>query len=137
MIFLIRNFIKYASNSVKLISLGRKIIVPCEIAVKDVIPAIKALLAEKLASKGYSQKEIAEILDISIAEVNYLLKGKRGDEEMKKELKSDDNFMDLLNSFVDKLANDHSSDPLSLCILCSYARRKVLKQEQACPYDLP
>lgn len=123
--------------SVKVRILPKKIIVPCEVAVKDVIPAIKALLAIKLSERGYSQKEIAEILDISIAEVNYLLKGKRGDEELKKILSKDSDFMDLLESFSRKIVNNEkSTDPLSLCVLCSYARRKVLKQEQACPYDI-
>ncbi|BFH72489.1 hypothetical protein SJAV_04330 [Sulfurisphaera javensis] len=117
--------------------LPKKIIVPCEVAVKDVIPAIKALIATELSARGFSQKEIAEILTISIAEVNYLLKGKRGDEQLKKILSSDADFMDLLNSFTQKIvSNDNGADPLSLCILCSYARRKILKQEQACPYDI-
>lgn len=120
-----------------MISLPKKIVVPCEIAVKDVIPAIKALLAIKLSAKGYSQKEIAEMLDISIAEVNYLLKGKRGDEQTKKVLSDDPDFMDLLDSFAQKiLSNEFEDDPISLCVLCSYARRKVLKQEQSCPYDI-
>lgn len=110
---------------------------PCEVAVKDVIPAIKAILVIELTSKSYSQKEIAEMLDISIAEVNYLLKGKRGDEQMKKILLSDEDFMDLVKSFTQKLISDNNgNEALSLCPLCSYARRKILKQQDACPYDI-
>lgn len=117
-------------------ALAKKVIVPCEVAVKDVIPVIKAILVSELFAKNYTQREIAEILNISIAEVNYLLKGKRGDEELKRTLLSDENFMDLVRSFTQKLIHSEEDDPISLCPLCSYARRKVLKQENACPYDI-
>lgn len=119
-------------------TLAKRIIVPCEVAVKDVIPAIKAIIAIELSARNYSQKEIAEFLNISIAEVNYLLKGKRGDEELKKNLLNDEDFMDLVKSFTQKLisSSENETDPISLCPLCSYARRKVLKQEEACPYDI-
>ncbi|MFP3201974.1 MAG: transcriptional regulator [Sulfolobus sp.] len=123
-----------------MIKLKKKIIVPCESSVRDIIPAIRAILAEQLINKGYSQKHIAELLDISVAEVNYLIKGKRGDDGIKEKLKEDEDFMDLLNSFVNKLLSEehsaNSNQNYSLCTLCSYARRKVLKQEPACPYDL-
>ena len=85
---------------------------------------------------GYSQKEIAELLGISVAEVNYLIKGKRGDLEIKEALEKDDDFLDLVNSFINKLVEDNNEELLSLCPLCSYARRKVLKQEPSCPYDI-
>ena len=119
-------------------TLTKKIIVPCEVAVKDVIPAIKAILVIELSARNYSQKEIAEFLSISIAEVNYLLKGKRGDEELKKTLLNDEDFMDLVKSFTQKLISSSvdGTDPISMCPLCSYARRKVLKQEESCPYDI-
>ena len=119
-------------------ALANKIIVPCEVVVKDLIPTIKAILAIELSARNYSQKEIAEFLNISIAEVNYLLKGKRGNEELKKTLLSNENFMDLVRSFTQKLisSDGDGKDLISICPLCSYARRKVLKQEELCPYDI-
>lgn len=102
------------------------------------IPAIRSILAQELIKRGYSQKDIGEVLGISVAEVNYLIKGKRGDLEIKKELENDEDFVDLVNSFVNKLVNEKDSEDtvISLCPLCSYARRKVLKQDSACPYDI-
>lgn len=50
---------------------------PCERAVKYKVPAIKANLARKLKGKGYSQKKIAEFLDVTEAAVSQYLSGKR------------------------------------------------------------
>ena len=119
-------------------TLDKKIVVPCEVVVKDLIPVIKAILAIELSSRNYSQKEIAKILNISIAEVNYLLKGKRGDEKLKRTLLNNENFMDLVKSFTQKLVSSSGDGKnlITICPLCSYARRKVLKQEELCPYDI-
>ncbi|MEM4248277.1 MAG: helix-turn-helix domain-containing protein [Candidatus Nanoarchaeia archaeon] len=50
---------------------------PCEAAAKYKVPAIKADLARKLKGKGYSQKEIADFLDVTEAAVSQYLSGKR------------------------------------------------------------
>jgi hypothetical protein len=55
------------------------LIVPCEIAVKSVIPTVKALLAKELVKKyGLKQDEIAEILGISQSAVSKYTRGARG-----------------------------------------------------------
>jgi predicted transcriptional regulator len=55
------------------------LIVPCEIAVKSVIPAVKALLAKELVEKhGLKQDEVAEILGISQSAVSKYTRKVRG-----------------------------------------------------------
>jgi predicted transcriptional regulator len=55
------------------------LIVPCEIAVKSVIPAVKALIAEELVEKrGLNQDEAAEILGVSQSAVSKYTRKVRG-----------------------------------------------------------
>jgi predicted transcriptional regulator len=47
------------------------LILPCEVAVKSVVPAVKALMAQQLVeSHGLKQDEVAEILGISQSAVS-------------------------------------------------------------------
>jgi len=55
------------------------LIIPCEIAVKSVVPAVKALLAKELVEKrGLKQEEVAEILGISQSAVSKYTRKVRG-----------------------------------------------------------
>jgi predicted transcriptional regulator len=55
------------------------LILPCEIAVKSVVPAVKALLAKELVEKrGLKQDEVAEILGISQSAVSKYTRKVRG-----------------------------------------------------------
>ncbi|MEM3700010.1 MAG: helix-turn-helix domain-containing protein [Candidatus Bathyarchaeia archaeon] len=54
-------------------------IIPCEIAVKSVIPAVKALIAIQLVEKhGLKQEKVAEILGISQSAVSKYARKVRG-----------------------------------------------------------
>jgi predicted transcriptional regulator len=55
------------------------VIIPCEIAVKSVLPAVKALMAIELVEKhGLKQDETAEILGISQSAVSKYTRKVRG-----------------------------------------------------------
>jgi len=55
------------------------LIIPCEVAVKSVVPAVKALLAnELLKTKKLNQTQVAEILGISQSAVSKYNRGVRG-----------------------------------------------------------
>jgi len=55
------------------------LIVPCEIAVKSVVPAVKALIAKELVEKhGLKQAEVAELLGISQSAVSKYTRKVRG-----------------------------------------------------------
>ena len=53
-------------------------ILPCEVAVKSVIPAIRALVAKELEDQGFSQDQIAEILGVSQSAVSKYSRNVRG-----------------------------------------------------------
>jgi hypothetical protein len=55
------------------------LIVPCEIAVKSVIPAVRALMAKELVEKrSLKQDEVAEILGVSQSAVSKYTRKVRG-----------------------------------------------------------
>ncbi len=54
-------------------------ILPCEVAVKSVVPAVKALVATQLVEKnGLKQDEVAQILGISQSAVSRYTRKSRG-----------------------------------------------------------
>lgn len=54
-------------------------IIPCEITVKSVVPAVKALIAKELVEKhGLKQDEVAELLGISQSAVSKYTRKVRG-----------------------------------------------------------
>jgi predicted transcriptional regulator len=68
----------YLSNKNTIISDDR-LIIPCEIAVKSVVPAVKALIAKELVEKhGLKQDEVAELLGISQSAVSKYTRKVRG-----------------------------------------------------------
>ena len=61
-------------------------LMPQEIEVRYVLPALRRELAQKLSEKGLKQREIAEILNITPAAVSQYLKAKRGTTTLRAEL---------------------------------------------------
>lgn len=53
-------------------------ILPCEVAVRSVIPAVRALVAKELGDQGLNQDEVAEILGISQSAVSKYSRKVRG-----------------------------------------------------------
>lgn len=51
---------------------------PCQMIVWDVLPAIRAAIAEELIRCGSTQQEAAEILDCAPSAISQYLSGKRG-----------------------------------------------------------
>ncbi|QKQ99572.1 transcriptional regulator [Metallosphaera tengchongensis] len=110
----------------------RKLLIPCETAMKDIIPSIKALLVQQLVKDGISQFKAASLLGLTPAEVSYYLKGKRADSENKKILEMDEEFMEMVRHYSQKLVD---ADQVNICPLCSLARKKLGIMDYTCPYD--
>ncbi|MBR1368772.1 transcriptional regulator [Methanocalculus chunghsingensis] len=51
---------------------------PCQVIVWDVLPAIRAAIAEELIACGSTQQEAAVILDCAPSAISQYLSGKRG-----------------------------------------------------------
>lgn len=65
---------------------------PCQTIVWDVLPAIRAAIAEELINCGLSQQEVAKELDMAPSAVSQYLSKKRGyrivfDEDVKKSIR--------------------------------------------------
>jgi len=91
---------------------------PCEIIVWEVLPCIRAALAEELIKRGLSQKEISKMLGITQAAVSQYTSKKRGPKL---------NFQEDAKEEIKKLADDlvHGSvdDFIArICRICTVVR---------------
>ncbi|MBN1166705.1 MAG: transcriptional regulator [Methanospirillaceae archaeon] len=97
---------------------------PCEVAVWDIVPAIRAALAQEMVSSGLIQKDVARILQIQPSAVSQYISGKRGyrivfSDEVLQEIQ------DLARNLIQGKNTDFSQ---SFCKICIHARNTT----QAC-----
>ncbi len=96
---------------------------PCQIIVWDVLPAIRAAIAEELLNCGLTQQEISRELDMAPSAVSQYLSKKRGyrivfDEEVKIAIRG--LAEDIKDENVDDLAD-------RICIICRQLREEGLQ----------
>lgn len=102
-------------------------IIPCEIAVKSVIPAIRAAMAKELVEKySLKQNQVAEALGISQSAVSKYTRQVRGHV-----IKIDDieEIQPLINNMITLLINGNlqRAELLGLfCLTCMTIRKKGL-----------
>ncbi len=70
---------------------------PCEVIVWDVLPCIRAAIAEELVKRGLSQKEVSRLLGITPPAVSQYVSKKRG---------YNIQFADDVKLAIEKLADD-------------------------------
>ncbi len=97
---------------------------PCQTIVWDVLPAIRAAIAEELINYGLSQQEVAKELDMAPSAVSQYLSKKRGyrivfDEDVKKSIRV--LAEDMEKSRVEDLAE-------RICSIC----RQLRDDDQQC-----
>ncbi|MEM3641764.1 MAG: helix-turn-helix domain-containing protein [Candidatus Bathyarchaeia archaeon] len=91
-------------------------IIPCEIAVKSVIPAIKALVAKELVEKhGLKQEAAAQLLGISQSAVSKYTRKVRG---YMIEINKTEETESLINKMTTSLLNGHYERTEFLQIFC-------------------
>ena len=100
---------------------------PCEIAVKSVVPAIRALLAKELVeAHGMKQSEAAKLLGITqtaVSKYTHNVRGKTIPIENEKEIRV------LITRTATSLANgemDRTTILLKICTTCNLVRKKGL-----------
>jgi len=105
-----------------------QLVLPCEYSVKEILPAIRALVAEKLVQeKNLSIYKAADLMGLTPAAVENYLKKRRGT-GVKELLKNDKEFMDFLDSFSNKVARKEDSSLSSYyCILCAEGKKVLNK----------
>lgn len=102
-------------------------LLPCEVAVKSLLPPVRAALAKQLMTKhGLKQIEAAKLLGVSqpaISLYNKKMRGKALDLEKDKEIK------ELIVELADSLAKgslSHKDFTLKFCEICRATRAKGL-----------
>ena len=101
--------------------------VPCEIAVKCVLPSVRAMIAKELTAKhGLKQEEAAKLLGVSQPAISLYYRKMRGKSI---DLENDSDITRLIESLVDSLAtNDLSRKEfiIKFCEICKTIRAKGL-----------
>ncbi|TQD25288.1 transcriptional regulator [Methanolobus vulcani] len=100
---------------------------PCQMIVWDVLPAIRAAIAEELINCGLSQQEIAKELDMAPSAVSQYLSKKRGyrivlEDDVKESIRK--LAADMKENKVDDLAS-------RICGIC----RQLREEDQQCVND--
>jgi uncharacterized protein len=100
---------------------------PCEIVIWDVLPCIRAAIAEELVKRNLPQKEISRLLGITPPAVSQYVSKKRGyNIEFGEEIKA--SISELANDLADKKIG---SPVERICDIC----RMLREDEKICRSD--
>ncbi len=91
---------------------------PCEIVVWDVLPSIRAAVAEELVKRGLAQKEVSKLLGITPPAVSQYVSKKRGyNIEFGKEIRVS------ISRLADDLLEKKIDNPVErICEICRMMR---------------
>jgi len=105
----------------------RSMILPCEVAVKSVIPAIRSAIARELTqSYGLKQKEVAQLLGVTQTAVSKYTRHCRG---AVLEVEEVEDAQPVLKETVFSLANGQMNKyelAEKLCLVCEIIRQRGL-----------
>jgi hypothetical protein len=106
------------------------LLLPAEIESKTLIPALRAILAKKLAEEhNVREDEISKMLGVTQAAISNYIRGTRGDPKLIQKLVTDEQVSQLINDLSDRLASDMAYTPSSLAkfiSLCNYIKSSLL-----------
>ena len=106
------------------------LLLPAEIESKTLIPALRAILAKKLAGEHkIREDEISKMLGVTQAAISNYIRGTRGDPKLIQKLVADEQVSQLINELSDSLAFDMAYTPSSLArfiSLCNYIKSSLL-----------
>jgi len=105
-------------------------LLPAEIESKTLIPALRAIIAKKLAEDhNVREEEISKMLGVTQAAISNYIRGTRGDPALIAKLLSDQQVSNLINELTDNLSSDMAYTPSSLSKfigLCNYIKSSLL-----------
>jgi len=105
-------------------------LLPAEIESKSLIPALRAILAKKLAGiHNIREDEISKMLGVTQAAVSNYIRGTRGDPDLIAKLLSEEQVAKLIDELSEHLASDMAYTPSSLSKfigLCNYIKSSLL-----------
>ena len=105
-------------------------LLPAEIESKTLIPALRAILAKKLAQEhDIREDEISKMLGVTQAAISNYIRGTRGDPSLIAKLLQEKQVSQLINELCDHLSSDLAYTPSSLSRfigLCNYIKSSLL-----------
>ena len=105
-------------------------LLPAEIESKTLIPALRAILAKKLAEDhNVREEEISKMLGVTQAAISNYIRGTRGDPALITKLLSEPQVFNLINELTESLSSDMAYTPSSLSKfigLCNYIKSSLL-----------
>ncbi len=105
-------------------------LLPAEIESKTLIPALRAILAKKLAEvHKIREDEISKMLGVTQAAVSNYIRGTRGDPNLIAKLLAEEQVAKLIDELSEHLASDMAYTPSSLSKfigLCNYIKSSLL-----------
>ena len=92
---------------------------PCEVIVKELLPLLRACLANILIKEyGYSIYQASKVLGVTPAAVSNYLTARRSDERLITTFLNDDKLYPLIKKYAEELINNELEVGDVLCILC-------------------
>jgi hypothetical protein len=105
-------------------------LLPAEIESKTLIPALRAILAKKLADEHkIREDEISKMLGVTQAAISNYIRGTRGDPKLIQKLVADEQVSEMIKELSERLASDMAYTPSSLAkfiSLCNYIKSSLL-----------
>lgn len=105
-------------------------LLPAEIESKTLIPALRAILAKKLAAQhNIREDEISKMLGVTQAAVSNYIRGTRGDPQLIAKLSTQKQIVEMIEEISDNLASNKAYTPASLSKfigLCNYIKSSLL-----------
>ena len=105
-------------------------LLPAEIETKTLIPALRAILAKKLAHEHkIREDEISKMLGVTQAAVSNYIRGTRGDPKLIAKLVEVKEVSEMINEIASILSSQQAYTPASLSKfigLCNYIKSSLL-----------
>jgi len=106
------------------------LLLPAEIESKTLIPALRAILAKKLAvDHKIREDEISKMLGVTQAAVSNYIRGTRGDPQLILKLLAEEQVSKMIDELTDSLSSDMAYTPSNLSKfigLCNYIKSSLL-----------
>jgi len=106
------------------------LLLPAEIESKTLIPALRAILAKKLAvDHKIREDEISKMLGVTQAAVSNYIRGTRGDPQLIQKLLAEEQVSKMVDELIDSLSSDMAYTPSNLSKfigLCNYIKSSLL-----------
>lgn len=100
---------------------------PCEIVVEHILPVIRSALAKELIQKhGFTQQDVAEMLNLTQPAVSQYLKEVRGKSTI---VDTDYGLKKIISDFAEEISEGKVSEfgrTKKFCEICSYCRKTAL-----------